>query len=130
MAVSLRVRLAAVIYFVLGLGFAIGTAVTLWYFERDGVLPMTPFGFRSLDGPAVALGPDRFKLLGWALILTSSLDALAGIWLWQGRRRGAWLGLATSPFTLLLAVAFALPFLLVGVPIRLILTFAGRNALR
>ena len=117
MAVSPRVRLAAAIYVVLGLGFAFGTAATLWYFERHGELPMTPFGFRSLDGPAVALGPDRFKLLCWALIMISSLDALAGIWLWQGRRRGARLGLATSPFTLLLAAAFALPFLLVGVPI-------------
>lgn len=100
------------------------------HLDRTGELPMTPLGFRSLDGPAVALGPDRFKVLCWGLIVVSSLDALAGTWLWQGRRRGARLGMATSPFTLLLGAAFALPFLLVGVPLRLILTIAGRRSLR
>ena len=126
---SLLVRLAAVNYFVLGIGFGIGTLVTLWHLDRTGELPMTPWGFRSLDGPVVQLGVERFKLLCWALVLVSSLDALAGMWLWQGRRRGARLGLVTSPLTFLLGLGFALPFLLVGVPIRLALTMAGRRSL-
>ena len=125
-----EVRIAALIYVVLGLGFAAGTVWTLWHLDRTGELPMTPWGFRSLDGPVVQLGPERFKLLCWALIATSSLDALAGAWLWQGRQRGATLGMATSPVTFLLAAGFALPFLLVGVPARLILTVAGRRSLR
>jgi hypothetical protein len=62
--------------------------------------------------------------------VVSFLDALTGVWLWQGRRRGARLGMATSPFTLLLAAAFTLPFLLVGTPLRLILTQAGKSSLR
>jgi hypothetical protein len=128
--VAPEVRLAALIYFVLGLGFAAGTVWTLWHLDRTGELPMTPWGFRSLDGPVVQLGPERFKLLCWALIATTSLDAVAGAWLWQGRQRGARLGMATSPFTFLLAAGFALPFLLVGVPARLILTVLGRRSLR
>jgi hypothetical protein len=126
---SALVRLAAVNYIVLGIGFGIGTLVTLWHLDRTGELPMTPWGFRSLDGPVVQLGTERFKMLGWALILVSTLDALAGMWLWQGRRRGARLGLATSPLTLLLGLGFALPFLLVSVPLRLALAVAGRRSL-
>jgi hypothetical protein len=36
----------------------------------------------------------------------------------------------TSPLALILGAGFALPFLLVGVPIRLGLTWAGRRSLR
>jgi hypothetical protein len=57
-------------------------------------------------------------------------DALAGIWLWQGRMRGVRLGMVTSPLAFILGVGFALPFLLVGVPIRLGLTWAGQRSLR
>jgi hypothetical protein len=48
---SRAVRAAAVMYLVLGLGFGAATVVTLAYFARDGELPMTPWGFRSLSGP-------------------------------------------------------------------------------
>lgn len=58
------------------------------------------------------------------------MDTLAGFWLWQGRRRGARLGMVTSPLAFILGLGFALPFLLVGVPIRLALTWAGRGSLR
>jgi hypothetical protein len=64
------------------------------------------------------------------LVGLSVLDLLTGVWLWQGRRRGAWLGLATSPFALILGAGFALPFLLVAVPVRVALVLAGRRNLR
>jgi hypothetical protein len=118
-----------VIHVVLGLGFGLGTVVTLWHLGRTGELPMTPWGFRSLDGPFVQLGTERLTFLGWGLVVTCTLDVLAGRWLWQGRRRGARLGLATSPFALVLGAGFALPFLLIGVPIRLALAAAGRRSL-
>jgi hypothetical protein len=124
------IRAAAVMYVVLGVGFGAATAITLDRFARDGVLPMTPFGFRSLSGPFEQLGPDPFMALGWALVGVCALDVLAGIWLWQGRRRGAWLGLATTPFALGLGAGFALPFLLLGAPIRAALVIAGRRSLR
>jgi hypothetical protein len=92
---------------------------------------MTPFGFRSLaGGPFDRVDQSSFFLLGWSLVAVCALDVLAGVWLWQGRRRGARLGLLTTAPTLALAIGFALPFLLVGVPIRAGLVLAGRKSLR
>jgi hypothetical protein len=129
--VSTATRAAAATYIVLGLGFGVGTAITLLIFARDGELPVTPFGFRSLaGGPFEELDPRAFTALGIALIGVCALDVVAGAWLWQGRRRGAALGLATSPAALALGAGFALPFLLAGVPIRVALVLAGRRSLR
>jgi hypothetical protein len=127
---SHAVRGAAVMYLLLGVGFGAGTVVTLAQLARTGELPMTPWGFRSLAGPFEQLGSGPFTALGWSLVGVCVLDVVAGIWLWQGRRRGAWLGLATTPIALALGVGFALPFLLVGAPIRASLAFAGRRSLR
>ena len=127
--VPAAIRAAAIMHVVLGIGFGVATAITLDRFARDGELPMTPFGFRSLSGPFEQLGPDVFSALGWALVGVCVLDVVAGIWLWQGRRRGALLGLATTPFAFGLGVGFALPFLLLGAPIRASLVIAGRRSL-
>jgi hypothetical protein len=91
---------------------------------------MTPWGFRSLSGPFKQLGQDTFMALGWALVGVCVLDVVAGLWLLQGRRRGAWLGLATTPLAVGLGVGFALPFLLIGAPLRASLVLAGRRSLR
>jgi hypothetical protein len=123
-------RIAGVMYLALGLGFGVGTAVTLAYVVRDGELPMTPWGFRSLSGPFEQLGREPFIALGLGLVAVCALDVVAGTWLWQGRRRGARLGLATTLPALALGAGFALPFLLAGVPIRAALVLAGRRNLR
>jgi len=123
-------RVAGAIYLVLGIGFGAGAVVALLNFARHGELPMTPWGFRSMSGPFEGLGAARFSMLGWSFVAVCAMDALAGIWLWEGRRRGARLGMVTSPLAFMLGLGFALPFLLVGVPIRLGLTWAGRGSLR
>jgi hypothetical protein len=127
---SRSVRAAAAMYLVLGVGFGVATVITLDHLARAGELPMTPWGFRSLSGPFEELGPAAFTALGWALVGVCMLDVVAGVWLWQGRRRGAWLGFATTPLALGLAAGFALPFLLVGAPIRAWLAVDGRRSLR
>jgi hypothetical protein len=127
---SLAVRAAALLYLALGVGFGVGTVVTLASLARNGELPMTPWGFRSLAGPFEQLGPGPFMALGWTLVGVCVLDVLAGTWLWQGRRRGAWLGLVTTPLALMLGAGFALPFLLVGAPIRAWVVLANRGTLR
>ena len=125
------IRAAAVTYVALGLGFGIGAAITLDHHAREGELPMTPFGFRSLaGGPFERLPPEQFAALGWALVGVCALDVVVGIWLWQGRRRGAALGLATTPVAVGLGAGFAQPFLLIGVPIRAALVLVGRRRLR
>ena len=128
--VSPAIRVAAAGYLVLGLGFGLGSVVTLDHLARAGELPMTPWGFRSMSGPFEELGADAFTALGWALVGVSVLEVVAGAWLWQGRRLGARLGLATTPLALGLGAGFALPFLLVGAPISAALVLAGRRSLR
>jgi hypothetical protein len=127
---SLAVRAAAVSFMALGVGFGVGAIVTLEHLSRHGELPMTPWGFRSMSGPFEQLGPERFGALGWTLVAACALDTVAGIWLWQGRKRGARLAIATTPVQIVLGAGFALPFLLIGVPIRTALLVAGRKDLR
>jgi hypothetical protein len=123
------IRVAAVLYLVPAIAIGLGTPFILRRLALDGELP-TIVGIRALSGPFERLGQDGFTALGWALVASSALDALVGIWLSQGRRRGAWLGLASTPFSLTLGAGFALPGLLVAVPVRVALILAGRRTLR
>jgi hypothetical protein len=125
---SATVRVAAV-SFMLDAGFGVAMPLTLAHLARRRELPMTPWGFRAFDGPFTQLGPERFGALGASLVAVCALNVVAGAWLWQGRRRGAMLGLALTPATLGLAAGFALPFLLVPVPLRAALVLARRNRL-
>lgn len=116
---------------VLGIAFGLGTPPVLLHFARNGELPMSPFGWRYMAGrPFEQLRPEQFAALGWALFGVCALDVLAGIWLWQSRRRGFRLGMATNGPALLLGIGFELPLLLLGVPIRAALAVAGRHSLR
>jgi hypothetical protein len=127
-------RLASVLYVVPGLGFALATAAILLYDARRHELPMTPFGWRLLGGPYEQIGTDTLtglgRLLGGALIVVSLVDLVAGIWLQQGRRRGAMLGVATTPISHLLGTLFVVPALWIIPPVRAILAIAGWRRLR
>jgi hypothetical protein len=127
---SPALRTAALMYVALGAGFGVGALVSLAYLARNGELPMTPWGFRAFAGPFERLGPQPFNALGLALVGVCAVDVVAGVWLWQGRQRGARLGLATTVPAFALASGFALPFLLAGVPLRVALVLAGRHHLR
>jgi len=115
-------RLAAILYFVPGLGFAISTLLIFAYQERRGELPMTPFGWRLMGSTVPGMGADRLSTIGtalaWLLIGVSAVDAAAGRWLWQDRRLGRVVGLATTPVSLGLGLLFQLPFLIVVAPLR------------
>lgn len=127
---SVAIRAAAVTYVALGLGFGAGSVVSLVWLAREGELPLTPWGFRAMSGPFEQLGRGPFIALGSALIGVCALEVVAGVWLWQGRRRGARLALASTPLALGLGAGFALPFLLVGAPLAASLVLAGRRGLR
>lgn len=128
--VPLAARVAAVMYGSLGLGFGVGAAVTLALLVRDGELPMTPWGFRSLDGPLAHHGTPATVASGSALIAVCAADTVAAVGLWHGRRWAGWLGLATTPFALALGVGFQLPFLLAGVPLRVAAVLLAWRRLR
>ena len=121
---------AGVIEILLSVGFGGGATWTMLHLAQNGELPMTPWGFRSMAGPFEELGQQTFSVLGWALVAICALDVLAGIWLMQRRRRGFRLGLVTAVPQFALGLGFALPFLLVGIPIRVVLAIAGHRSLR
>jgi hypothetical protein len=128
---SRAVRVAAGIHLFLGVAFGASVPVVLSHLARHGELPMSPFGWRYMAGrPVEHLSQEHFMALGWVLVGVSALDVVAGVWLWQGRRRGLKLGLATTLPALALGAAFELPLLLAGVPIRAALALAGRRSLR
>ena len=115
-------RVLALVYAVPGVGWVVATLAVLLYHRERGELPISPFGWRLLGGPYTALGTDRLTPLGWALawllIAVSSVDVLAGRWLWQGRPRGAVLALMMAPMSFALGWLFALPYLIVMAPLR------------
>ena len=120
-------RAAGAILAGLGAAFGIGALWATLHLQRTGELPMTPWGFRALSGPFERLGTDAFTALGVALTGLSALNVLAGRWLWRGEHRGLRLSQVTFVPTMLLGLGFALPFLLIGLPISLALALAGHR---
>ena len=125
-------RVLAVIYAVPGIGWTVATLAVLLYHQQRGELPMTPFGWRLLGTPYREIGSDQLTPLGWGLawllIAVSIVDVVIGRWLWQGRRRGAVLALVMAPVSFALGWLFALPYLLLMAPLRVIVTvFAWRD---
>ena len=100
------------------------------HLARHGELPLTPWDFRALAGLFEQLGPEPFAALGGILAGVCALDVVADVRLWQGRRRGAALGLAMSPLARALAGRFALRFLIAPVPIRAAFVLAGSRSQR
>ena len=123
-------RASAAVYVLLGVGFGVGTAVTLALFARDGQLPMTPWGFRSLDGPFSRQSDEQTLVLGSALVAICAADVVAGAGLWRGRRWAGILAILTTPVALVLGRGFELPFLLLGIPLRLALLAVAWRRLR
>jgi hypothetical protein len=122
-------RIAAILYLAPGLGVAISTLMILAYQERRGELPMTPFGWRLMGSTVPGMGADRLTPVGttlaWLLIGVSAVDAAAGRWLWQDRRRGSVVGLATTPVNFGLGLLFQVPFLMIVPPLRAGLVIAN-----
>ena len=130
-AVPASLRAAGWLSIALGLAFGGAMAISLEHLARRDELPMTPFGFRAFGGgPFDALPRGGFVAAGWVLIAAAAADVVAGHWLVAGGRRGGRLALVTTPIDIVLGVGFALPFLLVGLPIRALLIARGRRGLR
>jgi hypothetical protein len=122
-------RIAAILYLVPGLGIAISTLMILAYQARRGELPMTPFGWRLMGSTVPGMGADQLTPMGtalaWLLIGVSAVDAATGRWLWQDRRRGRAVGLATTPVNFGLGLLFQVPFLILVPVLRAGLVIVG-----
>ena len=119
---------------VLGALFGAVTAVTtppvLLELQRTGELPIS-FGVRALGGgPFEALPVQTLMVLGWAFVGLNVLELLAARWLWQGRRRGAWLALVLTLAGAPLWIGFMLPYWLIAGPLRAFLLWRGWSSLR
>ena len=121
-------RAAGAVYMATGIGFGVGSAVTLVHLARHGELPMTPFGFRSMEGPFEGLGSASLSVLGWLFVGVCAVETLVGWKLWKGRQNGARIGLMTTPLAVVLGLGFDLPFYLASIPLRLGLLALGRRA--
>jgi hypothetical protein len=117
-------RVASVLYMFLGLAFGLSVPWVLAFLAENGYLPMM-FWFRAMGGPFEGLGRGAFVVAGLMLVAVSLLDVIAGVLLWRGRHSGALLGLATDPIAMALGWGFALPLLLIGVPVRALLVLTG-----
>ena len=124
-------RWAAVSVLLPAIGFGLPTPFVLAYLQRNGQVPMTPFGFRShAGGPFEQLPTDAFVTVGWLFVATCALDVVASVLLWRGERRGGVLAAALTPVQLVFAIGFAFPFLLAAIPIRVALLALARPTLR
>ena len=126
----LATHLAGAGHALIGAGFGIGALWATLHLRRTGELPMTPWGFRALSGPFERFGTDAFSALSLGLVVLSLLNIVAGAWLWRGDRRGLRLSLATFVPTMALGLGFALPFLLIALPISMALAVDGRRTFR
>src|SRR4029079_7894728 len=129
-SVATATRAAGVVYVATGIGFGVGSAVSLVYLARNGELPMTPFGFRSLSGPFEGLGTVWLSVIGWVFVGVCAVETLAGWKVWKGQPLAAPLGIWPPPLAVMFGLGFDLPFYLASIPVRLVLLALGRRAPR
>lgn len=103
-------RAAAVLTWVLGLGFGLPGVWGLWHFARTGRV-WTFLGFPTYgDGPFENLGLRTSVPLLAAFELVCAAEIVTGWLLWRRRPAGETLSLALLPPELFFWVGFALPF--------------------
>jgi hypothetical protein len=88
---TVAVRIAAVLFWVVPIGIALFAVPIAIRLLPGGELPQM-FGFTAFGGPFERFGTERLAALLVAFALVCALEALAGLWLWNGQRAGAILG--------------------------------------
>jgi hypothetical protein len=102
------VRIAAVLFWVVPIAFALFAVPIAIRLLQGGELPRM-FGFTAFGGPFERFGTQTLAVLLIAFALVCALEALAGLWLWNGQRAGGILGLALLPIDAIFWFGFALP---------------------
>lgn len=121
---------AACLYLLLGLGFPIANVFIVRSARRTGRLPEA-FGIQFLAGPLSQRYGVNAALAGTVpFAVVSLLEAVAGYWLWQSRRKGGLLALLLFPAALVFWIAYELPIPFVIGPLRLLLLALGWKSLR
>lgn len=123
------VRTAAVLSYILGLGFGIPGAYGTWYFAKQGEI-WTFLGFPTYGGgPFERIGIQTSVPLLIGFVLVCVLEILVGWLLWRGLEIGGVASIVLLPFELSFWIGFALPFgPLLGIP-RTILVLVAWSSL-
>lgn len=126
----LSIRVAAIIFILVGAGFGLSAIPVIRYILRHNDLPVMMFGIRAFSGPFERLGWSTFTVLLGVFAVLSLLEVLAGVWLWRGLRQGAILGIILSGLNMIFWIGFALPIPLIGGPLRVLLVIVGWRSLQ
>lgn len=124
-------RTAAVLSWMLGLGFGLPCVYGIWHLARRGEIA-TFLGFPTYGrGPFESAGvPTTIPLLT-AFLMVCSGELALGWLLWRQRRGGAVLAIVLFPLEMVFWVGFALPFgPVAGVPRTIAVLVALRSQAR
>lgn len=110
MSVPSSIRVAAVLWWVNGVGFGLPVIPAIRHLRREHEV-MTLFGFPAYGGgPFERWGIQTTERLLLAFLLVNILEVVVGSLLWTGARSGAILGFALLPLAGIFWLGFALPF--------------------
>lgn len=124
------IRVASWLFILNGAAWGVFAIPFAFYIDRLGRLPVI-VGIESLSGPiSDTLGHQAVVWLLIPMGLLSWLEVLAGRWLRQGRKEGAWLGLFLLPVSMFFWIGFLLPAWLILGPLRAALILVGWRHLR
>jgi hypothetical protein len=102
-------RVAALLTWVLGLGFGLPCVYGIWYFADRGYV-WTFMGFPTYGGgPFEDAGIETTVPLLVLFLLVCIAELVVGWLLWRGQRAGALLALVLLPFEFAFWIGFALP---------------------
>lgn len=124
-------KAAAVLSWVLGIGFGLPCAYGIWYLASHGDI-WTFLGFPTYGGgPFERAGLTTTVPLLVAFLIVCAAEVLAGWLLWRGLLAGGVLAVAILPFEAAFWVGFALPFgPVLGVPRSILVLLAWSSLTR
>ena len=105
-----EMRAAAVVSWVLALGFGLPGVYAVWYFATTGEVAIF-LGFPTYgSGPFEDVGVPTTVPVLIAFLVVCLVEALVGLLLWRGRMAAIAMALLILPFELIFWWGFALPF--------------------
>jgi hypothetical protein len=124
------IRIAALLFFLTGIGWPLGGLAVTLHMIRTGTRPLV-FGIHALEGPWTAVYDHQAIVVLHAIFLAlTAVELLAGYWLWKFARKGAVLGLALQPLEAIFWYGFALPIPPLMGLLKMVLLASGWKRLR